>query len=198
MEGLDHCDKMRSLYIQENCIRVMDGLDGMTDLRNLNMSDNMIERISGLSKLEKLDTLHIKNNRIGKGGYEDLVGLLERPSLTCVDLSNNYIDDPQVLEEVFMKMPNIAVLYLQSNPVIKKIKNYRKRFIASLPSLKYLDDRPVFKDDRRYAEAFARGGLEAEREERKKYKQEEEDKHNKNMENFRKMCEAARENKRKA
>jgi dynein assembly factor 1 len=112
VEGLDHCDKMRSLYIQENCIREMSGLDGLTDLRNLNMSDNMIERVSGLANLDVLDTLHLKNNRIGKGGYEDILGLLERPSLTCVDLSNNYIDDPQILEEVLMKMPKIAVLYL--------------------------------------------------------------------------------------
>jgi len=38
--------------------------------------------------------------------------------------------------------------------------------IAKLPDLKYLDDRPVFVDDRRNAEAFARGGLEEERQER--------------------------------
>jgi len=45
--------------------------------------------------------------------------------------------------------------------------------------LKYLDDIPVFEDERRYCEvyqnfikAFARGGIEAEREERKLYKRE--------------------------
>jgi dynein assembly factor 1 len=61
---------------------------------------------------------------------------------------------------------------------VKKIKNYRKKLIAAIPTLKYLDDRPVFKDDRRYAEAFSRGGLDAEREERRKYKEEEQEKHN--------------------
>ena len=67
-------------------------------------------------------------------------------------------------------MPKLAVLYLQGNPVTKKIKNYRKTLIARIPTLKYLDDRPVFDEDRRYAEAFAVGGLEEERKEREKFK----------------------------
>lgn len=56
-------------------------------------------------------------------------------------------------------MNKLAVLYLQNNPICKKIPNYRKTLIASLPNLKYLDDRPIFEEDRRYAEAFAQGGL---------------------------------------
>jgi dynein assembly factor 1 len=35
--------------------------------------------------------------------------------------------------------------------------------IASIPTLTYLDDRPVFEEDRLYAEAFARGGVAEER-----------------------------------
>ena len=54
--------------------------------------------------------------------------------------------------------------------MVKKIKNYRKTVINSLPGLKYLDDRPVFDEDRRHAEAFCRGGLEEERKERDKIK----------------------------
>ena len=63
-------------------------------------------------------------------------------------------------------MPNLKVLYMQGNGCVNKIKNYRKTMIDKLPQLKYLDDRPVFADDRRNAEAFARGGLEEERKER--------------------------------
>lgn len=44
--------------------------------------------------------------------------------------------------------------------------------IHKLPTLKYLDDRPVFEDERRYVAAFFRGGIEEERNERKLYKKE--------------------------
>lgn len=99
-----------------------------------------------------------------------MIGLLECPSLSVIDLSDNYIDDPNILPEVLEKMPNLAVLYLNGNEVTKKIKNYRKTLIAKIPSLKYLDDRPVFPEDRRHAEAFSRGGIEEERTEREKIK----------------------------
>jgi dynein assembly factor 1 len=81
-------------------------------------------------------------------------------------------------------MPKLAVLYLNGNDVTKKIKNYRKVLIARIPTLKYLDDRPVFDDDRRYAEAFARGGIEEERKERDVLKKEKDDAHWKNHEAF--------------
>lgn len=51
-------------------------------------------------------------------------------------------------------MPHLALLYLQGNPCVRKIKNYRKLLIARIPTLKYLDDRPVFPEDRERAEVF--------------------------------------------
>jgi len=139
----------------------------------------------------------LKRNRIGKnGGLEDVVGLLECPSLTCVDISDNYIEDEAVMPEVWMKLPNIAVIYLQGNPCTKKIKNYRKSMISNIPNLKYLDDRPVFDDDRIFAEAWARGGLDEERKERERVRKEKEDAHWKNHEAFTEMIRKAREEKK--
>ena len=126
----------------------------------------------------------------------DVIGLLECPSLTVIDLSDNFIEDPEILPALLEKMPNLAVLYLNGNGVTKKIKNYRKTLISRIPTLKYLDDRPVFPDDRRAAEAFARGGLDEERKERQTIQQEKDDYHWKNHEAFKEMIKRAKEEKR--
>lgn len=123
----------------------------------------------------------MKRNKLGKdenkNDIEALKGLLECPTLTCIDLSENDIEDPAILEEIIYKMPNLRVLYLHKNPVCRKIDYYRKKIISDIPNLKYLDDRPVFEEDRRRAEAWAQGGMDAERAEMKKIKKEKEDKH---------------------
>jgi len=63
-------------------------------------------------------------------------------------------------------MPQLACLYLRNNPCIREFKNYRKRLIGYIASLKYLDDRPVFPNERRVSEAWIRDGREGEMSER--------------------------------
>ena len=155
----------------------------------MNLSDNMITKIEGLEHNPKLETLLLKRNKIGKGGLDDVSELLKVPSISVLDIQDNIIEDENILPEIFEKMPNLAVLYTQNNGFCKKIKSYRKTMIARLPNLKYLDDRPVFEEDRRFAEAWYKGGLEAEREERAKFKKEQEEAHMKNHQAFREMME---------
>ena len=56
--------------------------------------------------------------------------------------------------------------------MLKKIKYHRKLFINKLKSLTYMDEKPVEDVDKRYAKAFFEGGMESERAERKKVKEE--------------------------
>ena len=49
-------------------------------------------------------------------------------------------------------MPDLRVVYLMGNPVVKSIRYYRKTLIVKIPKLNYLDDRPVFEVERLGAE----------------------------------------------
>jgi len=158
----------------------------------------LITTIENLSANTNLDSLYLKSNRIGRNGVSDLVGLLECPSIACLDIQSNSISDVEVLDEVLIKMPKLKVLYMQGNEITKKIPSYRKTVIAKIPTLMYLDDRPVFEEDRRHAEAFARGGIEAEREERNLIKKEKDERNQRNHEAFKEMMRKAREEKRLA
>ncbi|KFQ44085.1 Dynein assembly factor 1, axonemal, partial [Nestor notabilis] len=116
--------------------------------------------------LKVLQTLQIAHNKLQT--VEDIQHLQECPSISVLDLSHNNLSDPAIVT-VLETMPNLHVLNLLGNQVIKNIANYRKTLTVQLKQLMYLDDRPVFPKDRACAEAWAVGGLEAEKAEREKW-----------------------------
>jgi len=195
IEGLTNCRQLKSLFLQENCIKRIEGLENCPLLWNLNLSNNFIERIEGLRHLKNLNTLMITRNKIGHGGIDDIEELVHT-SIHCLDIQDNKIADPDVLPEVFARMPQLRVLYLKGNPCAKKIPNYRKSTTVYCPDLRYLDDRPVFPEDRRAAEAFNKGGLEEERAERRRIREEKNRQHDRNMQLFSEMVERAKLEKR--
>lgn len=85
LDGLQFNPELVSLYMHENCIRKMEHLNNLVNLKVLNLSDNCLATIEGLAGLN-VDTLYLARNRIGTGGFADLLGLLECPSLTCLDI----------------------------------------------------------------------------------------------------------------
>lgn len=193
--GLQTCTKIRSLFLQENCIKRISGLETLTDLWSINLSSNFIERIEGLSACTKLNTLIIAKNKIGFGGIADIEQLADS-SVCSLDLQDNRLEDPDVLPEVFARMKDLRVLYLKGNPAAKKIVNYRKSLTAYCKDMRYIDDRPVFEDDRRCAEAFNRGGIEEERAEKRRIKEEKSQAHDRNMRLFQEMIENSRREKK--
>lgn len=197
IEGLNHLKHLSALYLHENCIEKIENLEGLDNLYNLNLSDNCIEKIQNLSSLKSLSNLFLKRNRIGINDNSDLEGLKELPmSLTVLDISDNRIEVTDYIKDILTQIKNLRVLYNQGNESVRKIPHYRKYLIDTLKELHYLDDKPVFDDERRYAEAFGRGGIEEERRERALAKKEKENKEIKRLKDFKNLIETWKKEKR--
>ncbi|KAJ3023518.1 Dynein assembly factor 1, axonemal [Thoreauomyces humboldtii] len=193
MSGLEAAKELRCLFMSQNCIEKIEGLDGLDLLDTLNLDNNLIKSVGGLGVVGQLKTLQLANNFLTK--REDVEGLRECPSISILDLSGNKLEDPEIMDVLF-DMPNLAVLNLMSNPVISKIKNYRRVLISRIKTLTYLDDRPVFDKERLAVEAWARGGADAERDERERQRNADRDEQNRNFEALRKLQEDARGRRR--
>jgi dynein assembly factor 1 len=195
IEGLEALVEMRSLYLNNNLIYEIKGLETMSRLTVVNLANNCLSRIENIGGTANpnIQTLNLKSNRIAS--VEDCKGLLDCPHIGVLDISDNKISDEKVMS-IFEQLTELKVLYFKGNPIQKEMKSYRKTMICRLPNLVYLDDRPIFEDERLRAEAWGRGGVQAEREERKRYTAEKERKERERHDAFQKMVNEARAKRR--
>ncbi|XP_057664327.1 dynein axonemal assembly factor 1 homolog [Diorhabda carinulata] len=166
ISGLDNQKQLRSLFLHYNLIKKIENLECCPILDTLNISYNQVKKIENLDCIKPLHTLNMSHNYVEK--LEDFEHLTQLHELSVLDLSNNHVDDPLIVE-VVGKMAGLRVLNLMGNPVIRKIPAYRKTLIIACKQLQYLDDRPVFPRDRACAEAWERGGVTEESAERQRW-----------------------------
>ena len=185
VENLDELSDLRQLYLHENCIRKMEGFASLTQLVSLNLSSNFIECIEGIETLTSLKTLNVKHNRLVT--LDSTRGLLACPSLETIDLTDNKLKEGEIVDEVLVKMPHLLSLYAHQNPFCSLIKPYRKTVLGKIRTLRYLDDRPVFPDERRTVDAWHGGGVEAEKTEREAIRTEEVARNQRNRDAFREL-----------
>ena len=152
IEGLEALTQIRTLYLQENVLDKIEGLESQVELDSLNLSQNFIAKVENLSHMKQLTSLNLSKNKISS--LDGLVHVLEIPSLQTLDLQHNKIEDADVLD-ILEKLPDLRVLYLMGNPCVKNIKNYRRTVVSRCKNLRYLDERPVFDEERRRTNAWA-------------------------------------------
>ena len=202
IQGLEKLTLLRTLFLQENIIEKIENLEAQVELDTLNLSKNFIKKIENLSHMKKLTSLNMAHN--GLITAADLEHVNQLDSLQTIDLQHNKITDVDLLD-ILSSLPDLRVLYLIGNPVIKNIKHYRKTIIAKCKNLKYLDDRPVFDDERRRVEAWitayeidgsTEAANEAERNELLKIRKEKDDADERNFRAFEELMKQGQEIKK--
>jgi len=194
LAGLSSQPALRCLFCGKNDLQSLDGIENVPLLATLDVSNNRLCSLAGIEHLHQLGTLMASSNK-----FSDLQSVCSELSslsdvLHTLDLSNNSIDgDPEHLVHAMSHMRGLAALYLKGNPVVSKMQAYRKRLIAEMPSLNYLDDRPVGDTERRCALAWLSDGLEAEQAERQRARDEEAERHAANREHLSALRNAAAE-----
>jgi len=163
IENLHPLEHLRALYLQENCIGRELGLENLVKvplLMVLNLRSNGIKSLEGFPRMASLQTLILRNNEI-----ECITPILQSRRITTLDLSYNRISDPAVLDHLG-QLEDLKVLFMKSNPLIETMSFYRKRALVKVPHLTFLDDRPIFPNEKRLSEAWVRGGRQDEDRER--------------------------------
>lgn len=134
-------------------IEKIEGLDNNLEMHTLNLENNIVKKIENINHLKKLETLWLKSNRIGLNGKSDFENLANVKKVKVLDIQSNHIkfEDFEAFLEVLKQMDGLRCLYVQRNPFFGKVKCCKKVLINALPKLCYLNDRPVFPEDKRYA-----------------------------------------------
>eukprot|EP01083_Nonionella_stella_P241767 843970_1 len=169
IENLECMNDLRFLYMQQNSLKKIENLQNLLQLRAINLSDNYIDSIENISHLPFLNDLKIKNNLLED--LDNLEDLKDCKALTSLDISSNRIKDAGIIS-ILKQLPSLRCLYMKGNPVVNEIRFYRKTLVSALSELTYLEDRPVFENERRIIIAGLKGGRDGEQQERIKIKEE--------------------------
>jgi dynein assembly factor 1 len=179
IEGLDSLVELRCLYLAKNLISKICGLSNLQFLTTLDLSANRLTVIENLSCCPALMNLNVSKNAISQ--LENIQHLTECHALQTIDIMDNQLDGD--ILPTLERIPALLSISLNGNATTRQA-NFRKRTIAALPKLCYLD-RPVEEQERLAAVAFIAGGPEAEKEARDAWRERQRQQRADEMDSFR-------------
>ena len=118
-----HLKELRCLFLQHNKVEQIEGISALSNLTTLNMSHNYLSNLTSLACLPNLHTFIASHNKLCTA--KDVEELQHCKELAVLDLSNNCIDESEVMDLVLHKMENLRVLTYMGNPIVRKTKDYR-------------------------------------------------------------------------
>ena len=157
IEGLSAlAPTLENLNLSQNLIAdVGDGVAALYRLKSLNLSNNILSSLHGIQPLRALEILDTSRNELSD--YEGIVAVLHCPSLVDLSLEHNALPDFEATLSLVRQLPELQVLRMSGNPLVRTVRQYKKRVVLACTRLTFLDDAPVFPDDRRRAKAWERG-----------------------------------------
>ena len=188
IENLNHLHELRCLFLQRNALTKLENLHGLSSLVQLDISENNIRTVEGLSQLTNLTTLNLQNNALMD--VDSIIHLTQCKELAAVDLSKNQLNGQDIID-CLAGIEKATSLNMAGNPVVSKVAYFRKKLIVACKTLKYLD-KPIFEEERLAVEAWAQGGLDAERETKEQLQQAMKEKEGKATKEFRAWQESVR------
>ena len=118
-----HLEDLRCLFLQHNKLEKIENISSLQNLTTLNLAHNFLSGLCSLACLPKLHTLIVSHNKLCTA--KDIEELKNCKELAVLDLSNNSIDESEVMDLVLHHMVNLRVLTYMGNPIVRKTKDYR-------------------------------------------------------------------------
>lgn len=160
---LENLVSLEKLKLDNNLIMKIENLENLVNLRWLDLSFNNISKIEGLKNLINLTDLSLFNNQI-----EIVENLDTNNNLNILSIGNNNIKDVKIMVDYLKKFSNLQGLTVSGNAFIKEnesgtvnintqlptFSTFYEPIIIGLENLKYLDYRPVSKEEVRINNYF--------------------------------------------
>eukprot|EP01064_Diplonema_japonicum_P026143 TRINITY_DN3755_c0_g1_i1.p1 TRINITY_DN3755_c0_g1~~TRINITY_DN3755_c0_g1_i1.p1 ORF type:complete len:549 (+),score=78.05 TRINITY_DN3755_c0_g1_i1:47-1648(+) len=168
--------RLSHLYAQNNLLQDITGISGVSSLKKLYLCRNELPNLRGIEELSNLEELHLSRQKsrldltsaggvssvfkrlkkirvlmLNAVGLEDsqVQFLSEASGVEELDVSDNYISDPECLKGYLGSASSLVSLKILGNPICKQLK-YRDAIVSSASRLALLDNTEVSSRERVY------------------------------------------------